>query len=826
LKQHIGKATVTASPTQGQTLQNEFPMHKTVDPLFRGPGEVASLMRTHDWSTSPLDTPDRWPQALRTVVNLILNSKFPMFVAWGPELGFLYNDAYAEILGTKHPSAVGRPFHDIWSEIWSDISPIIDKAMAGEASYFENLPLTMFRKGYEEQTWFTFSYSPVHDESGKVAGMYCACTETTQQVLAERHRVNENERLRQLFQQAPGLMVVTRGSNHTLELFNDAYRQLVGDRELMGKSVREALPEIEGQGFFELLDNVYTSGQPFIGRALPIKLQRQQGRDLEERFVDFIYQPILDRLGNVTGIFTQGNDVTEAVHATQALRESEQRLRQLANTIPHLAWMANPDGWVHWFNDRWYEYTGTAPEKMEGWGWREVPHPEHLPGIVDEWKKSVASGVPFERVFPMRSASGEYRTFFTRAAPLRDAAGTIVQWFGTNTDIHDIERTQEELRAANHRKDEFLAMLAHELRNPLAPINAAAELLKLAELDPEHIRLTSDIVIRQVAHMTELVDDLLDVSRVTRNLINLQLEQLDLKKVVADAVEQVSPLIEKKEQQLDVTFPAETIFVNGDSTRLTQIFSNILNNAAKYTPERGRITLWLDRQDDKVEVCVQDNGVGIDVELLPYVFELFTQGKRSPDRSQGGLGLGLTLVKSLAELHGGTVTADSQGRNKGSKFTVTLHTQAQPEEPGQHEADPELTDVESHGRLVLVVDDNVDAAQTLGALLETQGHRTLLQYNATDALKQVAEQMPQVMILDIGLPDIDGYELARRIRAMPGAERSTLVALTGYGQSQDKETSRAAGFSYHLIKPVNAQSLFKILAELDMDRGADAGLEQ
>lgn len=449
-------------------------------PSLTDGGEVGALMRMRDWAGSSLGAPDTWPQSLSSVVGLMLNSKFPMFVAWGNDFTFLYNDSYADILGAKHPAALGGRFQDIWSEIWDDVSPIVAQAMDSKASYFENLPLTMHRKGYDEQTWFTFSYSPVRDESGKVAGVFCACTETTGQVLAERHQAEELQRSKQIFQQAPGFIAVIRGSNHVFELANDAFIQLIGQRDIIGKPVTEALPELRGQGFLELLDNVFATGELFVGRALPAKLQRAPGESLEERFVDFVYQPVRDARGVVSSIFVQGNDVTDAVRANQALRDSEQQLRLLANTIPQLAWMANPDGWIHWYNDRWFEYTGSTLEQMEGWQWTGVHDPAMLPAVITEWKRSLATGLPFESTFSLRSANGEYRSFYTRVAPLRDSAGNLVQWFGTNTDVTALELAQHELRTANRRKDEFLAMLAHELRNPLAPIRMGLELIRLA----------------------------------------------------------------------------------------------------------------------------------------------------------------------------------------------------------------------------------------------------------------------------------------------------------------------------------------------------------
>ncbi len=782
-------------------------------------GEVGALMRAHDWSTSPLGPPDTWPQSLRSVVGLMLNSRFSMFVAWGPELGFLYNDSYAEILGDKHPFALGRRFQDIWAEIWGDIYPIIVQALDGKATYFENLPLTLNRKGYYEQAWFTFSYSPVRDESGAVAGMYCAVTETTQQVLAERHRENENQRLHRLFEQAPGLMAVFRDSDHVFEIANAVYRQLAGNRKLIGKPVREALPELEGQGFFELMDRVFTTGEPVKGRAVSVKLLRENG-ELEELFVDFLYQPIRNAFGKVTGIFVEGADVTEAITATAALRESERRMRQLANTIPQLAWMADADGWVHWYNDRWYEYTGTTFEQVQGWGWECVQDPEVLPEAMRTWKEALSAGNATQMAFPLRGADGRYRQFLTTVAPLRDASGQIVQWFGTNTDVTELEEAKNELRAANRRKDEFLAMLAHELRNPLAPISAAAELLKLTSIEGDRMREMSDIIARQVNHMSELVDDMIDVSRVTRGLVMLQKEKIDSKGVVADAVEQVRSLIESKHQRLTIRMPPEPPILKGDRTRLIQVFTNLLNNAAKYTPEHGHIALQVDVQPDCVEVRVQDTGIGIPAELLPHVFELFTQAERASDRSQGGLGIGLTLVKSLVDLHGGSVSVQSEGAGRGSTFIVQLPRVTETKEQEAQEPKHNKADMPSsiNPLRVMVVDDNVDAAKTLSLLLETVGHKVAVEYSAEPALERARHLAPHILFLDIGLPDMDGYELVRNLRAIPETAQSMLVAVTGYDQPQDKERARQAGFDHHLVKPVKLAAILGLVADFENSR--------
>jgi signal transduction histidine kinase/ActR/RegA family two-component response regulator len=615
-------------------------------------------------------------------------------VAWGAELGFLYNDSYREILGDKHPAALGGRFQDIWSEIWHDISPLIERALRGEATYADRLYLVMNRHGYDEPTWFTFSYSPVRDERGIIAGMYCAVVEVTDQVLAEQYRNAENERLRGLFEQAPGIMAVLRGPEHVFELTNQSYMQLIGHRQIVGKRAREALPEIVGQGFLELLDRVYTTGEPFVGHALPVRLQREPEGPLEERYVDFVYQPIRDESGAVSGIFVEGSDVTA---------------RKLV---------------------------------------------------------------------------------------------------------------EDELRAANRQKDQFLAMLAHELRNPLAPIMTAAQLLKLGRLDAGSVANASEIIVRQAEHMTDLVNDLLDVSRVTRGLVTLEKEELDLNVIVSAAVEQVRPLIDARRHALTLQLSGQPAHVIGDRTRLVQVISNILNNAAKYTAPGGRIMLAVTVEDERATVAVRDNGVGIAPEILPYLFDLFTQAERTPDRSQGGLGIGLALVKSLVALHGGTVHARSEGLGQGSEFSICLPgvTRA-PAEAHDAGAANDANVVPDNGNLrVLVVDDNADAAQMLAALLEVQGHAVSVEYDARGALARARNEHPDVLLLDIGLPDMDGYELARRLRAQPENARATLVALTGYGQNQDREEAQQAGFDHYLVKPADLNEVNDVLAQADARR--------
>ncbi|RFP13626.1 MULTISPECIES: ATP-binding protein [unclassified Duganella] len=371
-------------------------------------------------------------------------------------------------------------------------------------------------------------------------------------------------------------------------------------------------------------------------------------------------------------------------------------------------------------------------------------------------------------------------------------------------------KAESQLRLADQRKDEFLAMLAHELRNPLAPISAGAQLLQSGHATAAAVERTASIIVRQVHHMTRLVDDLLDVSRVTRGLVTVTRVPLNMADVVADAVEQAEPLFRNKHQHFELSLPEVPQQVNGDHKRLVQVLVNVLNNAAKYTPVDGVIKLSVHGGDGVVRLVVSDSGIGMAPELRARVFELFAQADRNPDRSQGGLGLGLALVKSLVELHGGSVAADSPGEQQGSTFTISL-----PGGPGQNATPASGRSAAGSARLrVLVVDDNIDAAQTLQLLLDASGHEVLVAHTALEALEIAQRLAPELCLLDIGLPDISGNELARGLRELPQTANATLVAVTGYGRSEDRDLASAAGFDHYFVKPVDVEALLALIARL------------
>ncbi|GGY73913.1 hypothetical protein GCM10011613_19020 [Cellvibrio zantedeschiae] len=373
---------------------------------------------------------------------------------------------------------------------------------------------------------------------------------------------------------------------------------------------------------------------------------------------------------------------------------------------------------------------------------------------------------------------------------------------------------QYEIRLSDQRKDEFLAMLAHELRNPLAPISSAAQILKFVAADPDRVKNTVGMIDRQVVHLTNLIDDLLDVARVTRGLIRLQKEPLDLAVLVSHAVEQVSPQINLKQQKLSVDLPDEPVTVLGDVNRLIQVFANLLNNASKYTQEHGHISVQFLLSPNEVVLEFADDGIGISPEMVPQVFDLFAQAKRTSDRSQGGLGLGLALVKNLVVSHGGSVKVLSKGLGEGSVFSVSLprFSEANFPEDFMPQQKNEYSPALFQPLRLMIVDDNKDAADSLAVFLEAAGHDVFIEYTAFDAIKRARSVCPHICILDIGLPDMDGNELTAQLRAMPETASATYIAVTGYSQETNKKKSLAAGFHHYFVKPVDAANLIKVIA--------------
>jgi len=526
--------------------------------------------------------------------------------------------------------------------------------------------------------------------------------------------------------------------------------------------------------------------------------------------------PVLVGAGSLIANRAQGFAVIIDISATHAARRalaaSEARFRAITNAMPQMVWSTLPDGFHDYYNDQWYAFTGVPHGSTDGAGWNGMFHPDDQDMAWGRWRHSLATGEQYEIEYRLRHHSGGYRWVLGRALPVRDETGAITRWMGTCTDIHEHKLTEDALRETDQRKDEFLAMLGHELRNPLAPIRSAASLLPMIKADPARVEQIAQVIARQTTHMTGLIDDLLDVSRVTRGMVTLERADVAPRQLVDEAVEQVRPLLESRAHQLSIVDAAPGATVHGDRKRLVQVLANLLSNAARYTPAGGRIAVHLGLVAGELQLAVRDNGIGMAPALVASAFELFRQGARTPDRSQGGLGIGLALVRSLVQLHGGQVRLSSAGEGLGSEALVTLPLSVQPAHAVAAAAAAPAGTLQTGALRVLVVDDNADSAELVAMYLRMMGHQVVTEFDAAAALARAAAWRPDACILDIGLPDMDGNALAQRLRDIPGMQDVRLAAMTGYSQPQDLERGAEAGFLAYFVKPVAMDQLAQWLA--------------
>ncbi len=502
--------------------------------------------------------------------------------------------------------------------------------------------------------------------------------------------------------------------------------------------------------------------------------------------------------------------------AAEVLRRSEERLR-LAQGIARIGtfeWdiQANEYQWT----DELAAMYGRTPAEVSGKGfaWHDVVHPDDRDEIARKTVESMTTG-QFEHEWRILWPDGSVRWVAGRGSAFFDKSGRPLRMLGINIDITERKRAEEALKEADRNKDQFLATLAHELRNPLAPVRNALDIMRLAGSDAAILENARTLMERQLAHLVRLIDDLLDVSRITRNRLKLRRERLELASVVEQAAETSRSLFDQAGQTFKVSMPAEPMVLDGDAVRLAQVFGNLLTNASKYTGRGGTIALEVRRDGNEAVAVVRDDGVGIPADKLPHVFEMFTQIDRSLVQSQGGLGIGLAIVQRLVGLHGGSVSATSAGPGLGSAFSVRLplaEAVAAPAQTQQEEVSL-MEDSPRSARRILVVDDNEDAAMTMAMLLKMKGSETELAHDGLDAIEKAASFRPDVILLDIGLPKMDGYDACREIRKQPWGSAITMIALTGWGQDDDRRKSMEAGFDLHLVKPVAPATLMKMLGE-------------
>jgi PAS domain S-box-containing protein len=596
---------------------------------------------------------------------------------------------------------------------------------------------------------------------------------------------------------------------------NEGYRRWFGQppERIPGLHVRELL----GPAAWEVV-------RPYVERALSGEEvnydQRLVFKSGPPRDVRAAYVPHFDADGRVQGFVVLVHDMTAIRSAELALRRSERMLEHSQSTAHVGSWEASvlPDGTIDPGSLRWsdeaYRIFGFRPREVEVspslfYG---LVHAEDRGALRALSKTSVERVAPFDKEYRIVRPDGSVRTVHSWIRFECDEAGKPLRMLGTVQDITAREEAERALREADRRKDEFLAMLAHELRNPLAPILSAVEVLE--RLDPrqtEQAAKSRAIVARQVQHMKRLLDDLLDISRVSQGKIQLNKAPVELGSLLLQAVEISRPVLAEKRHMLSLALAPEPLALQADPTRLVQVFANLLNNAAKYTDSGGHIALAVSTEGDEAVVCVRDDGMGMSPELLARAFDLFVQETRSLDRSQGGLGVGLTMVRTLVKMHGGSVSAASDGPGRGSEFVVRLPLASEAEASAPASA-PLATGARERSLRVLVVDDNVDAAGSIGVLLEQMGHEVMVAYDGPGALAAAAVVAPELVLLDIGLPGMDGYAVAEQLRGA-GHDRATLVALTGYGQEEHLRRSKEAGFDRHLVKPLDFDALGEVAAQ-------------
>lgn len=817
---------------------------------------MGEMIRALDWSKTPLGPAENWPQSLKTSVSICLNSRFPVLIWWGSDLVKIYNDAYVQLIGSKHPTALGAKGKSVWPEIWETIGPLLHGVMErAEANWADDLLLMLERNGYPEECYFTFSYSPIRDESGGIGGVFTPVVETTEKVIGERRmrtlrdlatahgsrsrdprnacalaaqllssnpwdipfaavylidanratamlaasveqaqplglpsildlralpwlpvaqlvpgehlalpvaelglsappplcpwgdpvdaavalpiccakggapvgyllagvsprkrldtqyssffaqvaddfgeavrealmvqreaallaqQEAERTRLNDLFQQAPAGILMLHGPQHQVVLVNPGYLRLVGRRQqsdLLGKPIAEALPEIVEQGFIQLLDEVYRTGKPFHGNEVLIHLNREESGQDGRGYFNFVYQHTRNGDGAIDGILVFGVEVTEQILARREIEASEEQFRVLADSIPQMAWMGDANGDLFWYNNRWYDYTGTTLEEMRGWGWQSVHDPDQLPRVIECYKQSLATGAAFRMIFPLRGADGIYRNFLTLARPVRDASGHVVRWFGTNTDIDAQQKTEEALRQAEKLAvvGRLAASIAHEINNPLEAVTnlfflarnahsleesqrylemAEQELARVAQITSQTLRFHKQQSAAAVTHVPDLVETVLALhsGRISREGLVLHSEVRPCRPLMCYAGE------------------------------IRQVLANLIGNALDAMSNGGDLsvrvreaTAW-NSTGSGIRVTVADTGDGMTAPTIKRLYEPFFTTKEA-----FGTGLGLWVSEGIVRKHGGTIRVRSRvepGRS-GTVFTVFLpwHSERSP----------------------------------------------------------------------------------------------------------------------------------------------------
>ena len=812
---------------------------------------MADLVRAHDWASTPLGPPESWPDGLRALVEVIMSAREPRFLAWGPQRIMVYNDLYAPLCGNKHPGALGRPFAEVWADILEDIGPIMDRTYSGEAVHMDDIAFTMRdRHGFPEETHFAFSYLPVHGRHDTVEGMLCTCRETTDTVLTQRllaFQLRLGDMLRPLADPdevkrlavrlladelqaglvgygeiVPSGHAVTHTSHGdgslppssgaprpitaapaTVAMLNAGARVVLHDLDTEASDVAREMKALYGAGgaravaVIPLVKNRQLSAYLYLAQAGP---RRWTERELEL----------------ATDVAERTWAAAERATTEATLHRTRERLSATLDAADISTWDYDATTDLLMPDDNLAELLATAGNPAPSGSLEsfiERVHADDRDQVRELLRDALARGVNWRSEHRVARPDGQHRWVVAHGRVERDANGAAHRMPGVLVDITDRKRAEEALQEADRRKDEFLATLAHELRNPLAPIRSAARISSEPDASLEQLRWSHEVIERQVNNMALLLDDLLDVSRITRGILEVRKQPTAAASIVEAALETARPMIAARQHRLEVDVAPEAMHVDADPLRLAQALSNLLTNAAKYTDPGGTIGLSARREGGDLVLRVRDSGIGIAPNALERIFAMFSQVESALERSEGGLGIGLALVKGIVELHGGSVQASSAGLGFGSEFVVRIPDLRDGAVPVA--AAPSVPPQVPSPLRVALADDNVDGAETLAALLELDGYEVRIAHDGLAALELVREYRPDAVFLDIGMPGLNGYEVARQLRdeAVGGAASPLLVALTGWGGAEDKKRALEAGFDRHLTKPVDPDELVRILVE-------------
>ena len=727
------------------------------------------------------------------------------------------NEVGESLTGWSHEEALGQPLERVF-QIVNEVTrqPVENPAMRAlrEGIVVGLANHTVLIKKDGKECPIDDSAAPIRNELGYVSGCVLIFRDVTEQRTIEREKANQLLTARTLaaIVETSNDAIISKSLDGTIQSWNAAAERLFGfsAEQAIGRHISlvippERLPEEE-----KIIASL-TAGERI--EHFETERLRSDGKRIT---VSLTISPIKDNSGNVVGASKIVRDITERKHA----ESDRQKFVTLIENSTDFIGMCDLRGVPSFINRAGLELVGLDDiENARRTPLQEFFFPEDQPMIMNEFLPAVLETGHGEVEVRFRHfKTGEPRWMAYKVLTLTDAANQPVGYATVSQDVterkrlaDDLQRLAADLSDADRRKNEFLATLAHELRNPLAPMSNMLEVVKRAPGDGETVQRAYDTIERQLEQMVRLVDDLLDLNRVTHDRLELRRNEIELSSVIEQAVEVARPLIDAAGHVLTIDLPAEPIYLNADRARLAQVFGNLLNNSSKYTKPGGTIALTAKRVDDEVVVSVKDNGAGIPQDKLKSIFDMFMQVEQTSDRSQGGLGIGLTLVKRLAEMHGGSIEAKSAGEGEGSEFVVRLPVLTRPSEVVQGE--PSVA-AETAQRRVLIVDDNRDSAESLSMLLEITGNKTYIAHDGLEAVEAIEQHHPDVVLLDIGLPLLDGHEVCRRVREQAWGKDIVIIALTGWGQEDDRRKSKEAGFNGHLVKPVDYDKLLELLSSL------------